>query len=220
MRSAPVRPLLLATLAVAALGSCADLSAQHESRRVYVNHEFGFSAELPFYAPTCDPSQENQETGFVFFLDAGGSDCAMGMPDRRWVSYHEVYNAMDFESTRAAAEKECANGTLTATDPQLFGDLAQSFPFTCLEHPQVGIDLYSFEKLSANGAIKCGAYLQTAPDDFEKDRATFLATLQTLKHFTADPTDVRGTGYAAILSRQSKEAVSAKAGGKGATPRK
>lgn len=207
MRVEPIHVLVIATLVIAGGTLASDLAPfpQHENVRLYVNHEFGFSVELPFYAPTCDPSQDNQETGFVFFLDAGDSDCPTGMPDRRWISFHEGYNTAEYASTRDVAGRLCDHGMLSPTDPKLFGKLDAWLPLTCREAHTDGLILYSMYALSSDGLSTYEVRLQTAPETFESDRAVLLATMRTLKRFEPDPSDVRGTGWAAILSRELKK---------------
>lgn len=209
MRVTPIRVLILATIIVASATLWSDVgpapeSPHIESRRTYINHEFGFSVDIPFYAPTCDPSDDSQETGFVFFLDHGGSDCALGMPDRRWISYHETYNAADFTGPEDVARRLCEHGQVLPTDANLFGELAQRYPWTCVEQRSEGLELYALYGLSEQGVIE-HAYLQTWRASFDADRALFLATMRSLRRITPDPDDVRGTGWSAIWHREIKK---------------
>jgi len=210
MRIIPMHVLAFATIVVAGGTLSSDLASlakppHIESQRIYVNHEFGWTVEIPFYAPTCDPSDENQETGFVFFLDSGNGDCGTGMIDRRYVSFHETYNAADFESTRAYAEALCEKGVVTPTDTKTFGDLARWLPLSCRESRHPGMEDLSLYGLSPDGATEYGAYLQTVPETRDADLGIFTATLKTLRRITPDPDDVRGTGWSAIWHREMKK---------------
>ena len=210
-RVAPIHLLAFATLIIAmgTLGSDLAATPPHlDSRRLYVNHEFGWTVEIPFYAPTCDPSDENQETGFVFFLDGGNNDCSTGMPVRHYVSFHETYNAALFENVRAYAEAMCGRGVVEPTDPRVFGDLARWLPLTCRDSTRSGLENVSLYGLSPEGATEYGAYLQTEPEDRAADLEVFVATLKTLRRIPPDPDDVRGTGWSAIWHRElQKEAA-------------
>jgi hypothetical protein len=207
MRLAPIHVLLLSTGIVGGVTFFSDFRASSpepspvESRRVYINHEFGFGVEIPFYAPLCDPANESQETGFVFFLDAGLNDCGTGMDtDRHWVSFHESYNAADYSSARESAL--CGDGVLSVTDPQAWGTLARWLPAMCQKSRPDGVVRISFHGLSPDGRTLYDAWLQTTPAELAADRAVFLATMDSLNRFTPDASDVRGTGWAAILSRE------------------
>lgn len=207
-RVAPIHILVLATLVIAigTMGSDFATPAPHpESRRLYVNHEFGWTVEIPFYAPTCDPSGENQETGFVFFLDGGDNDCGSGMPVRHYVSFHETYNAALFEDVRAYADAMCSLGVVAPTDPEVFGDLARWLPLTCRDSKREGFENLSLYGLSPDGSTEYGAYLQTEPADRDVDLGIFVATLRTLRRIRPDPDDVRGTGWSAIWHRELKK---------------
>ena len=99
----------------------------------------------------------------------------------------------------------CDDGIRSPTDPATYGDLARWLPETCRETRADGLELTALYGLSPEGGTIYSAFLQTSPDEAGADRAVFLATLGSLRRFTPDPGDVRGTGWSAILSRELKK---------------
>lgn len=211
----PLFVLLAATVVIGAVtawsGGAQRWQPLPENRRTYYNHEFGFSLEIPFAAPACDPLDNNQDTGITFFLDEGSSDCNLDWSERRFVSFIEEYNAPGYAS--AADILRSCPGEVSPTDARLFPAALPLMPMMCRE---LRGDLVSYRLagVGAGGSLIHNAYFQTLArgitdvrygEVFTRDLAIFRATLTSMHRYEPDPDDVRGTGFAAILSRELRQ---------------
>src|SRR4029079_2047428 len=169
----------LMTLALfAATGAAAE---PHDSLRLYVNCELGFSLELPFYAPVCDIRLNNINSGATVFLDTGLGDCGVFHDERPLMSYHEWYNDLDYKNHSDVLGATCRDVPIVDTDPHEFAREASWLPRMCRRELRDGLFRLSFGGLSSNKAATLEATLQTTAERYDADLAAFLAMLRSMK---------------------------------------
>jgi len=168
---------------VAMFAATSAAAAPHESQRLYVNCELGFSLELPFYAPVCDIRLNNINSGATVFLDTGIGDCGVGHDERPLMSYHEWHNVLDYKNHADVLGATCKDVPIFDTDPHEFTREAGWLRRMCRRELKDGLFRLSFGGLSSNGGATQEATLQTTAERYEADLAAFLAMLRSMKRF-------------------------------------
>jgi hypothetical protein len=168
---------------------CCLASAPGHSERTYRNNQFGFTLEVPFYAPACDPQLSSENTGITFFLDAGAPECNAGMDDRPFISVHFTYNTPEYPDSHTHLTSNCDVKKNVRPTSKEFGILAKRWPMMCEYTKSNGMLVI---ELAGESPKKSGqntpsflheAQLQTSKADRPTNIRTFIDVLESLKTF-------------------------------------